>query len=244
MRLFPCDIADMYGGTSMENVHERWTRAGLVETRQEREEPAADRARAEASTGESIPLGLLGFATATFTAGTVFAGWWPESSMALVVPVLLIFGGIAQFVAAMWSYARADTLSATAFGSFGAFNTIYAVLLLLQHSGALGPTFTFGPQAVWIGCFAFIAFFLSMGALSRSLGLFSVLFSLAIGYGLLSAGYFAMQPDTTSPVLHVAGWFLIISATLAFYVATAVTVNSSFRTRLLPMGSRGELPRT
>jgi succinate-acetate transporter protein len=227
----------------MENLQQRWTPAGPVTTRQEREDLTPQMARAKTSTGEPIPLGLLGFATATFTAGTVIAGWWPQSSMSLVVPVLLIFGGIAQFVAAMWSYANADTLAATAFGSFGAFNTTFAIFFLLQHSGALGPVVSLGPQAVWIACFAFIAFYLAFAALSRSTGLVAVLFTLAVGYALLSAGYFAMQPNNTSILYHVSGWFLIISSVIAFYVATAVTVNSSFRTKVLPMGSPREVRR-
>jgi succinate-acetate transporter protein len=227
----------------MENLQQRWTTAGPVETRQERPEVQAQVARARAGTGESIPLGLLAFATGTFTVGTVVAGWWPQSSLAIAIPVLLIFGGIVQFIAAMWSYANADTLAATAFGSFGAFNTTYAVFFFLAHSGALGPVTSFGPQGVWIACFAFIAAYLAFAALSRSTGLTAVLFTLAVGYALVSAGYFAMQPSNTSLVYHVGGWFLIISAVLAFYVAAAVTVNSSFRSKLLPMGSPREIKR-
>ena len=228
----------------MSELREHWTKAGPVESREERDVLLAEQARAKVRTGESIPLGLVAFATATFAAGTVIAGWWPQSTMALVIPVLLIFGGIGQFVAAMWSYANADTLSATAFGSFGAFNVTFSIFFLLQHSGALGPTVSYGPLAVWIACFAFIAFFLAVAALGRSMGLFTVLFSLAVGYALLSAGYFAMQPNNTSLLYHVGGWFLIVSATLAFYSATAVTLNSSFGRTVLPIGSPHEFRRS
>lgn len=228
----------------MTELREHWTKAGPVETREERSVLLAEEARSKMRTGEAIPLGLVGFATATFAAGSVIAGWWPQASMALVIPVLLIFGGIAQFVAAMWSYANADTLSATAFGAFGAFNVTFSIFFLMQHSGALGPAVSFGPLAVWIACFAFIAFFLSLAALARSTGLFAVLLSLAVGYALLSAGYFAMQPGNTTTVAHVGGWFLIVSATLAFYNATAVTLNSAFQRTVLPIGSPHELRRS
>jgi succinate-acetate transporter protein len=218
-------------------MQERWTHTGPVETREERSNLERWQARAKAMTAEPIPLGLLGFATATFAAGSVIAGWWPQSSMALVIPVLLVFGGVVQFIAGMWAYANADTLSATAFGSFGAFNTTFSLYFLLNHSGALGPTVSYGPLAIWIAGFAFIAGILAIAALGRSTTLVSVLFSLCVGYGLLSAGYFAQQPNNTSALYHVGGWFLIVSATLAFYTAAAVAVNSAFRARVLPIGS-------
>jgi hypothetical protein len=151
--------------------------------------------------------------------------------------------GLAQFIAAMWSYAEGDTLSATAFGSFGAFNTTFAVLFLLERAGTLGLTASYGPLGVWIGGFAFIALVLAIAAVGRSTTLVGVLFSLAVGYGLLSAGYFAMEPTNTSLLYHVSGWFLIVSATLAFYTAAAVTINSAFRTGLLPIGSPHEFQR-
>lgn len=224
----------------MTQMQERWTKAGPVETREEAGSLERWQSRAKAMTGEPIPLGLLGFATATFAAGSVIAGWWPQASMALVIPVLLVFGGLVQFIAGMWAYAKADTLSATAFGSFGAFNVTFSIYFLLNHAGALGPTVSYGPLAIWIAGFAFIAGILSFGALGRSTSLAAVLFSLCVGYGLLSAGYFAQQPNNTSLLYHVGGWFLIVSATLAFYTAAAVALNSAFRARVLPVGSPHE----
>jgi succinate-acetate transporter protein len=73
--------------------------------------------------------------------------------------------------------------------------------------------------------------------------LLSVLFCLAVGYAMLSAGYFAQQPNNTSLADHVSGSFLIVSATLAFSSAAAVTINSAFRRVMLPLGSRYEYRR-
>lgn len=226
-----------------QHLEERWTRSGPVETREEASRLEHWQARAKAMTGDPIPLGLLGFATATFAAGSVIAGWWPQASMALVIPVLLVFGGLVQFIAGMWAYANADTLSATAFGSFGAFNTTFSIYFLLERAGVLGATVSYGPLAIWIAGFAFIAGVLCLAAFSRSTTLASVLFALCVGYALLSAGYFAQTPNNTSLLYHVGGWFLIVSAVLAFYTAAAVGLNSAFRARLLPVGSPHEYKR-
>lgn len=227
----------------MTQLHERWTKSGPIETREDDRALERWQARAKAMTADPIPLGLLGFATATFAAGSVIAGWWPQSSMALVIPVLLVFGGLTQFIAGMWAYANADTLSATAFGSFGAFNTTFAVYFLLDHAGVLGPTVSYGPLAIWIAGFAFIAAVLAFAAAGRSVALASVLFALCVGYGLLSAGYFANTPNNLSLLYHVSGWFLIVSAVLAFYTAAAVGLNSAFRAGALPIGSPHEYER-
>lgn len=37
---------------------------------------------------------------------------------------------------------------------------------------------------------------------------------------------------------HIAGYFLIISAGLAFYGASAMVINSTFQRRILPLISR------
>lgn len=224
----------------MTQLQERWTKTGPVETREDANTLERWQARAKAMTADPIPLGLLGFATATFAAGSVIAGWWPQASMALVIPVLLVFGGLTQFIAGMWAYANADTLSATAFGSFGAFNTTFSIYFLLDRAGILGPTVSYGPLAIWIAGFAFVAGVLAIAALSRSTTMSSFLFALCVGYALLSAGYFANTPNNFSLLYHVSGWFLIVSAVLAFYTAAAVGVNSAFRARVLPIGSPHE----
>jgi succinate-acetate transporter protein len=41
-------------------------------------------------------------------------------------PAVFIVGGIAQVLAAMWSFRKGDTLAATAFGAFGSFNVLFA----------------------------------------------------------------------------------------------------------------------
>jgi len=54
-------------------------------------------------------LGLFGFFFATLIVGTNMAGWWGTAAdMVAVFPVAIFLGGVAQFLAGMWSYKARD----------------------------------------------------------------------------------------------------------------------------------------
>ncbi|WP_316777582.1 acetate uptake transporter [Streptomyces sasae] len=68
------------------------------------------------------PLGLAAFATTTFVLSVFNAGLITDKSLAAVVlPIALFYGGLAQTLAAMWEFRKGNTFGATAFGSYGAF---------------------------------------------------------------------------------------------------------------------------
>jgi succinate-acetate transporter protein len=58
-------------------------------------------------------LGLFGLLAATLVVGSNLAGWWGDhaTSPILLFPFVMIFGGIAQFLAGMWSYTARDGLA-------------------------------------------------------------------------------------------------------------------------------------
>jgi succinate-acetate transporter protein len=223
----------------MTQMIEHWTKAGPIShsPNVELEEIERMEARAAATVGEPAPLGLLGFATATFTLSTVLAGWYPMASAALAIPVVLIFGGLAQFIAALFSLRKGDTFAATAFGSFGSFNTAYAILVLLTGH-LLAPATNFGPEGIFICCFGFIAFFLALAALRRNMALVLVLGALALAYACDGGAFLANQNDV---ILHIGGWAGIVSSVLAFYTAMGMVLNSNFGRTIVPLGAYAEL---
>src|ERR1051326_7073651 len=101
------------------------------------EGPGTTTGTAGSGIGSPVALGLVAFSTSAFTLGTVLAHWWsdPGGDLMLIAPVLLVFGGIAQFVAAMWSYARGSTVTATFLGSFGSLFAMVAIGDLLASAG-------------------------------------------------------------------------------------------------------------
>jgi succinate-acetate transporter protein len=218
--------------------YEHWTKAGPIVSATPDDQLAQLELRAAATVGESAPLGLLGFATATFTVGTILAGWYPQKTVLLTIPILLIFGGIVQFIAAMWSYRKGDTFGATAFGSFGAFNTTFALFLILQQGMLHSATTGIANLGIWIGAFSFIALFLSIAALGRNLALVGVLFFLFLTYGFIATGYLTGQAATGGWLMHLGGWAGIISSVLAFYTAAVMVINSNFGRNVFPLWSR------
>lgn len=73
------------------------------------------------------PLGLAAFAATTFVLSTFNANPITDKTLvAVVLPLALFYGGLAQLLAGMWEFRKGNTFGATAFGSFGAFWLSYA----------------------------------------------------------------------------------------------------------------------
>lgn len=90
----------------------------------------------------------------------------------IAIPVALVFGGIGQFLAGMWAFRRGNSLAATAFGAFGAFNTSWALLewltlakLLPASSHGGSPAYVTG---IFVLTFCLIAFYLGIAALGEN----------------------------------------------------------------------------
>jgi succinate-acetate transporter protein len=199
---------------------------------------AAMQTRTALSAGRPVPLGLIAFGIPTFTFGSVMAGWWPHPLVqtAALVPLFLVFGGIVQFIVAMWAYRTGETLAATFFGAFGGlFGTlgIYALAtgsVLRSGIPAQALVATLGPMAVVAACFCFVALFVAAGAMLPSPGLGITSLALAVSLFFISWSLFA-QGDML--LMAIAGWAAVVSGALALLSAAAVAMGSGiarFRT--------------
>jgi uncharacterized protein len=217
---------------------ENWTKSGPVVSHLPDEEIESLEERAAATIADPTPLGLWGFATGTWVTGTVLAGVFPASALTATIPVLVVFAGLAQFIAGLFAYRRANVLAATAFCSFGSFNVLTGALLAMQARGIVP---TAGDPLVLEGfiliSFGFIAFALTLAALPTNAGIVITLGLLAVGYTLSGI------PDLTGAVANGAnlikalgGWFLVGSAFFAYYTGAALVVNSSWGRTVLPIG--------
>jgi hypothetical protein len=207
-----------------------------------RQETAALAESAQATIADPIPLGLAGFASASFTVNTIYAGWFRFSpaDLAMVIPVALIFGGVASFLAGMWAFRRGNTLAATTFGTFGAFNASWAILQWMMLVGLVPAVVNGGNpgyvEGVLVLTFSLISFYLGLAALGQNLGLAAVLFTMALRHGFL--GVWAMTPQT-GWIAIVGGYCGIVSASLAFLVSAALVINSAHRREILPIPHLG-----
>ena len=181
-----------------------------------------------------VILGLFGFASATFMVAAQLAGWYgtPKSGEFLF-PFAATFGGLAQVMAAMWSYRARDALATAMFGMFGAFWMAYGILNLLAATGALTlPTGEFKELAFWFFTIAAITASGAVAAVARSVAATAILAAMAVGEALLGVGEFVGRTGW----IHAGGWVLIAAAILAFYTATAELLAASLGRTILPLG--------
>lgn len=216
-------------------IEDRWTPAGPIPARAPADTVEELEIQAQATVADPVPLGLASFAGATFTASAVNAGWFGNPLIGLVAaaPILFFFGGISQFISAMWAFRKGNTFAATAFGSFGAFNTLFAVVILLIAAGTipLGTVPGAYTVATTLAMFALIAGYLAFAATGISTVLVGVLGFLCATYGLLAAGFFIGPPNLA---IVAGGYAGIVSSLLAFYASAAIVINSATRREVLP----------
>ena len=184
-------------------------------------------------------LGLYGLAAATFIVAANLAGWYGNSTTTPLVlfPLALTFGGIAQLLAGMWSYRARDGLATAVHGTWGSFWIAYGIYQLLIALTVLpgladpGAASAFG---FWFVVLAAITWVGAVGAVAESGGLAGVLVLLAAGSTLLAVGLLA----GVATVQVIGAYLLIISAILAWYTASAMLLNHTFKRAVLPVGKR------
>jgi succinate-acetate transporter protein len=179
-------------------------------------------------------LGLFGFAGATFIVAAHMAGWYGSASTpGYLFPFAAFFGGLAQFLAGMWAYRARDSVATAMHGMWGAFWLAYGLLQLLivtdvlQTGGTLDHALGF-----WFIALCAITFSGMLGALAEgNLGVTAVLGVLAAGAGLAAV---AMLGDSAG-LEKVAGWVFVVSAILAWYVATGMMLKGAAGKIVLPL---------
>jgi uncharacterized protein len=180
-------------------------------------------------------LGLFGFAAATFIVAAHIAGWYGNAtSPQYLFPFAAFFGGVAQFMAGMWSYRARDGLATAMHGMWGSFWMAYGLLFLLNAVGALTipATGAFPELGYWFLTLCAITAAGALASLAETLGLTAVLTTLSVGSGLLAVGYLTGG----SSWLTAGGWVLIASAVCAFYTASALMLEGTWGRVVLPLG--------
>jgi succinate-acetate transporter protein len=185
-------------------------------------------------------LGLFGFAVSTFIVAANMAGWFGDGTVTPLVlfPFAFAFGGIAQLLAAMWSYRARDALATGIHGAWGSFwigYGLYMVLVALHLApGTTDPRarVAFGYWFIGLAAVTWTGF---AAAWAENLALSLVLLTLASGSTLLAIGMVAALPT----VVIIGAIVLIASAVLAWYTASAMLLRASFSRAVLPTGTLG-----
>lgn len=180
-------------------------------------------------------LGLFGFAAATLIVGAHLAGWYGNGyTVYYLAPFAIVFGGMAQFLAGMWSYRARDTLGTAMHGMWGSFWMAWGLLYLLVGTGAItlppGSATYFPALGFWFIMLGLITAIGMLAAIPKGLGMFGTLGSLAAG----SCLYAAALLSGNSGLQNAAGWLFVISVGFAVYTAAAMLLSETWGRTILP----------
>ncbi|MGA8490644.1 MAG: GPR1/FUN34/YaaH family transporter [Terriglobales bacterium] len=173
-------------------------------------------------------LGMYAFAAATFIVATRMAHWYGNAQSAIVLfPLVLIFGGLAQFYACTWGFQTRDAVAVAMHGTWGSFFTAYGILEILYASGrVVRPTGAFPELGFWFIAVAAITWAIT-AASRENMGVTTVLAFLAIGSSFEAVAELAGM----NWLRILAGYFLLASALVAWYVASALMMRSGKKQR-------------
>ena len=92
-----------------------------MSTRTMDREEAPPAAQPASTIADPAPLGLAAFALSAFVLSTFNAGLVPAAAEGVVFGLALFYGGLVQFAAGLWEFAKGNVFGSTAFCSYGAF---------------------------------------------------------------------------------------------------------------------------
>jgi succinate-acetate transporter protein len=145
-------------------------------------------------------------------------------------------GGLAQFLAGLWAFRARDSVATAVHGIWGAFWLAYGLLYLLvaNHTLTLLTVnqtygFWFIPLAA-ISLVALVAAFADNGALAAAL---AALTATSV------CGAISLLVGTDTTWIKVTGWLFMLTAVLAWYVASALLLEGAYQRVLLPLGRLG-----
>ena len=183
-------------------------------------------------------IGLFGFMGATLMVGAWQAGWYgTPTTPGLLWPFAIFLGGLAQLVAGFYALRARDGVAVAAHGTWGSFWLGWGILQLLIAT-RLTPAIPLGATntsfAFWFIVLTLITAMTTLGALGQSLGVAAVLATLTAGSALTAAGFYAGNLGVT----RAGGWLFVISAAIAWLVASAMMFETAYGRAIIPLGKR------
>jgi succinate-acetate transporter protein len=205
----------------------------MSQTRAPETVPAAGLAPG-AHIADPAPLGLAAFALTTAVLSAVNAGWVPASVEPVVFGLALAYGGVGQFAAGMWEFAKGNTFGATAFSSYGAFWVSF--WWLTGHSGV--DKIPADDAAKGIGLYLLVwgifTAYMRVAPTKVSGAVLAVFVLLTLTFLILAWGEFA-----TSDGIHKLGGYVgLLTALAAWYASFAGVTAFTHKRQLVPVAPR------
>ncbi|MGZ4444384.1 MAG: acetate uptake transporter [Nocardioidaceae bacterium] len=183
---------------------------------------------------DPAPLGLAAFALTTFFLSFVNAGILPASVEGVVFGLALGYGGLAQFAAGMWEFAKGNTFGATAFASYGAFWLSFWWLTAHLADYKIPASDEGKGIGLYLVAWGIFTAYMSVAASRVSGAVLTVFVLLTLTFLMLGFG----NMGGSDSVIKIGGYVGILTALAAWYASFAGVTAFTFKRPLLPTGAR------
>ena len=182
------------------------------------------------ATADPAPLGLAAFALTTFVLSVFNAQLLPGGLVLVVLPLALFYGGIAQLLAGMWEFKRANTFGALAFSSYGAFWMAFAAYVHFI-AGSLPAATANQATGIFLLAWTIFSVYMMIASFGTNGVIASIFVVLSITFILLTIGTFGNSASIT----RMGGYLGIVTALLAWYGSFALVTNATFGKTVIPV---------
>jgi len=180
---------------------------------------------------DPAPLGLAAFAMTTFVLSVFNANIIHDAKLeAVVLPLALFYGGVAQFAAGMWEFRNRNTFGALAFTSFGAFWLSYAAYGKFAVPG-LPTGDAYKATGLFLLAWAIFTGYMLIASLRVSVAVALVFLTLFVTFVLLCIGTL----NTNKSITHAGGYVGLATAAAAWYASFAGVLNATWKKTVLPV---------
>jgi uncharacterized protein len=201
---------------------------------------------AQPPAADPAPLGLSAFALTTFVFSLVNAGIIQQGAdpgqqiVNLFLPLALIYGGLAQFVAGILEFRTGNTFAVTGFCSYGAFWIALAVMNLMARQGIIAETRLAEAQGWFFLGWAIFTAIMLIATFGLNAGLIVTFALLLATFILLTIGDLLGGPEGPGLIwVRIGGYVGLVTALAAWYVAAADVINDTMGRQVLPLGPVG-----
>jgi uncharacterized protein len=176
------------------------------------------------------PLGLGAFALTTFILSCFNADLVADKALeAVVLPVALWYGGVAQLLAGMWEFRKNNTFGALAFTSYGSFWLSFAAYVQFV-APTLPPAHANQATGLFLLAWTIFTLYMTVVATGVSGVVLAVFGALFLTFLLLTIGALGEW----APVTRAGGWAGLLTALFAWYGSLAGVANATWKHRSMP----------
>jgi succinate-acetate transporter protein len=190
------------------------------------------------ATATGVPLSVFAFGFAVLVLGLVDTGILNSAASGVFVAVAFGTGAAGLLIGGLWDF-RGGNLFAGTFGVAYALFLFTSALMLKFFAPSVIAASSVGSFqhafGAWLILWAIFTALLTVGARTINLPAFMAFFLLIIVYLLLGIADFGGTAGWAGTVTKIGGWAALADGIAAWYLGTAIVLNTTIGKDLLPV---------